>query len=249
MVGEDRVRMIKVIVCDDEEYYRRRIVECITSYFKKNGILCEVDSCSSGNELIERKEQLSDYDIFFLDVNMENMDGIETAKKIRLLTQNKFIVFVTAFVTYSLEGYLVEAIRYIMKDDLCLDNAIGECLSTILNKMNYKEVKMRFIFQDKEREVILDNILFVESNLHKLIFHMQGMKADTYHMYSKLDIQEELLQKYGFCRIHKSFLVNLKYIEKLERYKAVLTTGTTLSVSKSRYKEAKNAITSYKGDI
>jgi DNA-binding LytR/AlgR family response regulator len=70
-----------------------------------------------------------------------------------------------------------------------------------------------------------------------------------YTMYARLDELSDLLPKKGFCRIHKSYLVNFKYVESVERYKAELMYGRSLAISKARYLEAKNEFVSFRGEI
>jgi DNA-binding LytR/AlgR family response regulator len=70
-----------------------------------------------------------------------------------------------------------------------------------------------------------------------------------YTMYAKLDELSDLLRETGFCRIHKSCLVNFKYVESVERYKAELIDGQKLAISKARYLEAKNEFVSFRGEI
>ena len=94
-----------------------------------------------------------------------------------------------------------------------------------------------------------EDILYVESNLHKLIFHMAGNLDRKYTMYEKLDSIEELLHDAGFCRIHKSCLVNLRYVEHVERYKAELLNGSSLAISKSRYIHTRDEWICYRGEI
>lgn len=65
-----------------------------------------------------------------MDINMEEMDGIDTAKRIRQFHSDTCIVFVTAFISYALEGYKVNAVRYLMKDTL--EAALPECMDAIL---------------------------------------------------------------------------------------------------------------------
>jgi DNA-binding LytR/AlgR family response regulator len=70
-----------------------------------------------------------------------------------------------------------------------------------------------------------------------------------YTMYARLDELSDLLRETGFCRIHKSYLVNFKYVESVERYKAELMDGRSLAISKARYLEAKNEFVSFRGEI
>lgn len=124
-----------------------------------------------------------------------------------------------------------------------------ECLETIVYKMNYEEQKHVFEFQEGKLEIFFEDILYIESNLHKLIFHLTGNRKTNYTMYAKLDDMDELLRDAGFCRLHKSYLVNLRYVESIKRYQAELSDGNSLGISKSRYPEAKNAWVCYRGEI
>ena len=240
--------MLYIAICDDEKYFRIREEQLIKKYMEKKACKCKIDVFNSGKEILDLKKTISQYNIIFLDVNMEEIDGIETAKEIRKITKDAYIVFVTAFVTYALEGYKVDAVRYLLKDDECLEKAINECLETILYKMDYDKNKMLFEFQEEKKEIYLEDILYIESNLHKLIFHMAGEDVTKYTMYARLDDINVLLQKNGFCRIHKSYLVNLRYVESVERYKVAFVNGGSLGISKSRYLDTRNECVCYRGE-
>ncbi len=241
--------MLYIAICDDDKYFRMRERQLIIDYINKLNYKCIIDMFTSGEEILALKDKIKKYNIIFLDINMYQIDGIETAKKIRHFTEETYIVFVTAFIKYSLEGYKVNAIRYLLKDDIYLDKLIAECLEAILYKINYKIYKKTFDFQEGKKELYLDDILYIDSNLHKLTFHLININQKEYTMYDRLDMVHELLKESGFCRIHKSYLVNLEYVESIERYKTVLTNGIILPVSKSKYLEAKETIICYKGEF
>lgn len=241
--------MLRVAICDDEEYFRIREKTLISQYMEKHKYEYQTDVFSSGKELLYTGESPSKYDVIFLDVNMDEIDGIEIAKKIRELTNEVFLVFITGFVTYALEGYKVDAIRYILKDDDCLEKTIAECMDAILLRMNYVEEKELFVFKEGQKEISIDDIQYIESNLHRLIFHMKGADASQYNMYEKLDVIEKRLEAYQFCRIHKSYLVNLKYMNKIERYQVELSDGVVLNIAKPRYPEVRKQYISYRGDL
>lgn len=244
----ENLHMFKIAVCDDDEYFRKHMEELINEYFGIREIKCEIDIFASGMELVHLKENIINYDMIFLDINMEGLDGIETAKRIRMISQKIFIIFVTAYVNYSLDGYKVDAIRYLLKDNDSLKEAVTECIDTILTRINYVEAKRTFKFDKGRKNIILDQIVYIESNLHKLVFHVMEKERwiITYSMYEKLDTVEQMIQLKSFCRIHKSYLVNLKYVENIERYKATLWTGHILNIAKPRYKEVKNQYISFK---
>ena len=213
--------MLSIAICDDEEYFRITEKQLILKYMAGKNCECRIDMYESGKELLALKSAISQYHIIFLDVNMEEIDGIETAKEI----------------------------RYLIKDHESLEKAMTECMDTILEKMDYEENEMTFDFQEGKTTISLENILYIESNLHRLIFYMVGEDAVHYTIYTKLDDVAESLQNKGFCRIHKSYLVNLKYVESVERYRAVLSNGKSLAISKARFLDTRNEFACYRGEI
>lgn len=241
--------MLEIAVCDDEEYFLTQEKEWISQYMKRLGYEFRIDTFASGVEFMAVGDKVSKYDIMFLDINMEEMNGLETARKIREYTKDAYIVFVTAFITYSLEGYKVDAVRYLLKDNDSLEKAIMECLDVIVEKMHYVENKFTFDFQEGRKTLFLDEIVYIESNLHKLQFHLAGQKSEQYTMYGRLDYIDEMLRDFNFCRVHKSYLVNLKYIEKVERYLARLSTGGTVSISQPKFNNVREEFIYYKGEI
>ena len=134
---------------------------------KKRDCPCQIDTFDSGTTFIDSGANVP-YDILFLDVSMAKMDGIKLAKRIREYDNNVYIVFVTAFIDYSLEGYKVDAIRYILKDSESLEKSMYECLNTITDRMSSIEQKIELEFLEGKKYIRPNDILYVESNLHKL---------------------------------------------------------------------------------
>ena len=141
-------------------------------YLSEKDISYEIDTFASGKEFLELGIELVQYDIIFLDINMDEVDGIVTAQKIREYSSEVYIVFVTAYINYSLEGYKVDAARYLLKNNTNFDDSIYECMDTILHKMNFIVLKKIFKFNECEKDVPVERILYIESKLHKLEFHI-----------------------------------------------------------------------------
>lgn len=245
--------MLQIAICDDEDGFLFLERKFIDEYMKNYEYQCHVDTFTSGIDFLNSDKSIGKYDIVFLDINMDEMDGIETAKKIREYSDETYIVFVTAFVSYALEGYKVDAIRYLLKESDSLEQSMEECLDTIIRKMDYVENTETFVFVEGEKALCVDEIVYIESNLHKLTFYMKKGHKQKYSMYEKLDVLDKRLRSFGFCRIHKSFLVNMKYVEGIERYSVQLTEGIcekgSLSVSQSRYDNAKEQYIFNQGEV
>ena len=235
--------MLRIAICDDEKYDRDRIQALLLEYLETHNLNASIDLFSSGKEFISERDNLVKYDIVFLDINMEEIDGIQTAQEMRSFQSDTCIVLVTAFINYVLEGYKVGAVRYIMKD--ALDVQIKECMDAIIQKMQFREIT--FPFLEGDRTLYTDNILYVESRKHKCIFSCMERENVTYQLYGKLDQIEIKLERYGFLRIHKSFLVNMKHVKRISNYIAVMDSGDEFPVSRLRFTKARESFVAYKG--
>lgn len=237
--------MLQIAICDDEQFYREKMKKLVERYLEKRELHYTLHLFLSGEEFLKQCENSVKYDIVFLDINMEQIDGIQTANRIRSFHSDTYIVFVTAFIDYALEGYKVNAVRYLMKDTLEL--AMEECMTAILQKMQIAQVA--FTFLEGEKKLYTDNILYVESRGHKSIFHYIEERAVTYQVYDKLDSVESKLKGCNFLRIHKSYLVNMKHIRKVSNYTAILDTGEELPIPRLRFQTVKKAFVDYKGAL
>ena len=231
--------MLKIAVCDDENLFTEELKELLSGYMIEKGLVFEIDTYSSGEALVDLGIEIVQYTAVFLDINMEKMDGIKTAEMIRKASREVFIVFVTAYVDYSLEGYQLDVVRYLLKGNANFQSKVNECMDAILDKMNYSVIKKRFDFKEGRKEISLERLLYIESNMHILEFHVMEDAMKVYTMYETLNVFETRLAENDFIRIHQSYLVNAKHIKNVVRCKAILTNGVELSIPKARYTEVK----------
>lgn len=101
-----------VAVCDDCVRDRQQVRELIEQYDRAKGIGIKIKEYTSGVELCRDMGRLSDFAIIFIDINMDQTDGLETVRKIKDIYQDLPIVIVTALLSYALEGYRVNAARF-----------------------------------------------------------------------------------------------------------------------------------------
>lgn len=241
--------MFRIAVCDDEAYFRGQEKKLIGQYMGKRGYDCQIDLYASGKDLLDKADREFLYDILFLDISMEELDGLQTAERIRKLSETVCIVFVTAYITYALEGYKVGAVRYLLKEENSLENSLQECLDTIMERMDKKEAVCEFEFQNGKKKMPTDAIFYVESRLHKVLFYVRENGVKEYSRYDRLDEVEKELRQYGFCRVHQSFLVNMKHAKSVERYKVTLENGAEVSISKKYYKDVEKEYIKRQGEI
>jgi DNA-binding LytR/AlgR family response regulator len=242
--------MLKIAICDDELFYCTKIKQMISCYCESKNITYEIHLFSSGEQLMESESERKRYDIIYLDIDMHGMNGIATAQHLRQLSSDTFLVFVTAFIDYTLEGYKVEAIRYILKDTHNFAENIYESLDAILEKLHKKSFVYEFSFKEGVRKLCAEQIVFIESNLHTLSFLvLADSKEKIYTLNAKLDEIQDLLPKELFARIHQSYLVHLKYMKRVSNYQATLWNEKVLPISRPRYKDIREQFLLYEGEF
>lgn len=241
--------MFKIAICDDEDFYRNHMYQMLTAYMDKRDIPYEIVTFSSGMEFLELGIEIRNFNIVFLDIYMPKLDGMKTAEKIRSLSKEVFIVFITVVDTFVFEGYKVDAFRYILKNDIHYDKCIYECMDAVFAKKAYITIKRTFNFIEGTKPVLLDKILYVESSLHKLKFYILEDVLNSYTLYKTLNELEKEFAGMNFIRIHQSFLVNMKYITSITRYKVLLKNNLSINIPRSRYKHVAEVYAAYKGEF
>ncbi len=158
------------------------------------------------------------------------------------------IIFVTACQGVHVDETKINAMQNIIKGDAMWDKRIVRCMDDFMQRFIEKTSKLQFAFVEGNKKIYPSDIVYIESCLHRVIFHIKNV-SKTYSMYQKLDRTEEILCMYGFCRIHKSFLVNMRYVESIQRYSARLTDEISiqkeLSVSQSKYNKVQEEYAKY----
>ena len=227
---------MRIAICDDEERYRIEL-KTILNKLLINADL-NIDTFDDGNILADAFAA-SPYDLVFLDIAMPALDGITLAKKIRSRSENVFIVFLTSHIEYALEGYEVNALRYLTKPvDI-------EKLKEVIRYVQEKQGSSRqIIIKEDGEEILIDinDVIYMESmNQNVRIVTAGGEHVIRYN----ISDFEDQLKNDGFFRIHRGYLISLSKVKKLSGNDVILDGGETLPVSRSNVKPLKEALYTY----
>ncbi len=233
---------MKIAICDDDKKDIKRLRSLIKKYDDVNQIGISISEYKSGTEMLDVYFDGEKPDIIFLDINMGDIDGLSVAKRIREIDDDVPIILVTAFINYALDGYKVKASRFLIKDDL--DKTFDECMDDICKDIRKKSKTIAFNCVEGEMRLKVSDIILIETSGHK---NLIKLKNETYQIYEKLDVLEEMLKGYGFLRTHNSFLVNMAHIRGINSYVLTLDDGRQLPVPKARYKQVRQEYTLFVG--
>ncbi|MCD8744833.1 LytR/AlgR family response regulator transcription factor [Clostridioides difficile] len=234
--------MYRIVICEDDITQIAFLRECILKSLEGISSQIEVFEFNSGEELLETN--LEGIDIFFLDIKMLQLTGIDVAKIIRETNDTSEIIFITSIVDYIQEGYKVRAYRYLLKpiDFGDLNESILSCISDIIKKReNFMLIENKGIIN----KILINSIMYIEVRKKVLTIHT---KNDTYYTKNSMDKIELELEKYNFFRCHKSYLINLEYIQFICKNTVVIN-DEDVPVSKYRMADLKKKLTYVLGDV
>ena len=229
--------LLKIAICDDESSFRSQLHEMIQDILTSKNVTGQIKEYSSGEDMICSREA---FDLYFLDIKMDSLTGIETAKKIRLKNKESGIVFITAFREYIFEAFDVQAFHYLIKP--VEKEKLRKVLSSFLDKNNFADQFLIAKTKTQSYKINLREILYIESQLRKIRIHTTYETIECYYKFSDV---ESKVDKYGFFRCHKSYIVNLRYVSKYTGNSITLKNSETIYLSKYRYSEFSKAFMYY----
>lgn len=222
--------MVKFAVCNVEPQMLGSILDKMREYYPDE---CEIKTYTDGASL------LSDYnrncfDALFLDIDMPGANGMETAEKIREIDPRVKIIFVSNNNELAYKGYLYNAFRFVRKSNLEQDlceavKSLNESFSAQSDYIVFKTSKGEAIRPAKD-------IKYFEAKAH---FINVVCNDEVIKIYGTLREYQEQIGNNGFIRIHKSYLVNFRYIYSVEKNIVLLSSGEELPLSRYRANETK----------
>jgi len=232
--------MYKIAVCDDNPADADYVADIIRRWAQARAVLMEIERFPSAEAFWFQYEENRCYDILFLDIEMEpeGMNGIELAAKLRKNDSSIQLVFVTGYMEYIADGYDVEALHYLLKP--VTGERLGQVLDRALERIRTREHMLWLTLQDGVVRLSVYEIRYLEVMRNYTTVH----GAEDYSVKRSLnDLEREL--DGGFYRIHRSFIVNLRFVKRITRTEVILKDGTALPLSRKHYEGLNQALIAY----
>lgn len=238
--------MLRIVVLDDSSEFIEILCKELQAILKEFCINYEIKVYEDYMSLLYDLKERSLYDIYFLDIEMPEINGIDLAKQIRQISKNSYIIFITSYVKYAIDGYEVNAFRYITKNNQ-LHNKLVNCIEAIVSREKYSNKEYFEIYTNSRKEkVYYEDIYYIYKNQKNSVFVVKNCREqeypyirDTLHnVYQKLD--PDL-----FLFIEKGFIVNIYHVMRLDSSELLMRNGEKLVVSRGHLKEIKKRINEY----
>ncbi|MDI9629832.1 MAG: LytTR family DNA-binding domain-containing protein [Acidobacteriota bacterium] len=233
--------MIRIAVVDDHASSRQLLCEYLTKFRAEYDQQLIVEEFADGSDLVGH--YTPNFDIIFLDVQMENLDGLAAARLVREVDPAVIIIFVTNMVQFAVKGYQVNALNYLVKPVSYF--AFSQEMLRAVQRI--EQTRDDFVVVPVAGELVkinLAKVVYIESVKHRLEIHTLDGKLS---MVGTLREMAEQLEHRGFVRINSFLLANLRHVLAYGNQSAIMSQGTQLPVSRSRKKELATALAAYSG--
>lgn len=237
--------MYNIFICDDDDEFIKDIdkkIKCIIlkNNLLKNRALINVHSYTSAKNMIfDLQGQNLSTAIFFMDIVMPNISGIDAAKIIRKMGIDAQIIFVTKSKNHVFEALDLMPMHYLIKKDLS-DSKLEEVLLKAL-RLCYKKSSNFFCYKIGHtiKRISVDKIIFFEVKNRVIMMYKEDGEFDEF--YTTMKNLEKIFISKNFVRVHRSYLVNLDYINALEKKNIILKSKAILPIGEkySDYVEEK----------
>lgn len=237
--------MINIAICEDNKIDRQLLNGIVNSLVSERGMEYEIHLFGNGEALLEQMKDRK-YQLIFLDILMEEMDGIEIGKKIRESDLDTEIIYCTSSREFLLASYEVFALGYVLKpydimqigrllDYFCYKHKIvpTKCLSVISHFVN--------------RKIYFNEIVYVESMNKVVIFHTTT--SGEIKVYDKLGNIEKQLLDDKFLRCHQSYIINIDFVARMDENEFITITNNIIPIRRRDRKNIRDRYHQYKKKI
>ena len=229
----------KIAICDDEAEQRQYLLDIVMAWARKKCHLVEVKQYRKAEDFLFDYEEEKDFDILLLDIEMSEVTGIELAKVVRKDNLAVQIIFVTGFYEYFSDGFDVAALHYLIKP--VDERKLCPVLDKAVQNLAYRQRSVLVTTADADVKVLLADILYVEAeNVYVVIHTKQG----NYRTRMSLAKFAEQLDE-TFFKVHRSFIVGLKYVKKITKIEITMVNGDIVPISRKLYDEVHSALIKY----
>ena len=227
---------MNVVICEDDQAFSSLLKEKLTQHLTMRGLPCAVMQVSNGASLKDCLAKGNRTNLLFMDVQLENEDGIALVKDLRTAYPKLPVIFLTSMEDRIGEGYDVSAFYYLLKKDY--DAKLPDVLDRFIQEVFVK----RSTYLRSGNDVLLldyDEIYYVEANKRGTQIHC---KEEVHPSTMSIQNFAKILPYWIFIEVYHALYVNADHVRRVDADSLLLDNGETLPVSRRKRKDLMNAI-------
>ncbi len=217
---------MRIAICDDEHSFLVQLKELLND-------CCETSDKLTIEEFTNGEELLNDfspnkYDAIILDIEMGGISGIDVAQQIRRSDSGVIIAFLTSHQEFAIHGYEVNAFRYILKGQP--EQMFRRQLMSIIGEYHQNHISYPIQCKNELHNISVSSILYFEVFKRTIVLHTEKQQYEYYGRLSDIEKDSRLI---GFVKPHKSYYVNLSFIESVKPTEIVMKNGSVIPLSRN----------------
>ena len=222
--------MTKIAVVDDDERFACDVAEAIRENFAQKKLAAEVKCFHGSRIMFGLLDDHQNFDVYFLDVEMGYLNGVELAKRIRSVDANAVIIFLTSHEKYAIQGYSCRAFEYITKEKW--RKRLPDILAQLQKKLSERGKRIYRIQNERKYEVInWDDIYYIEKQGKNAVFYCKDDKIYTQR--TTLEKVYALLPEHEFVYVNRGQIINLAHVTHLDA--EIIKLGDDIVLDMSRH--------------
>ena len=222
--------MIVVAICDDEEVYVESLAKELERYSREQNKEIKIVKFTKALHFLDQTKD--NYDLIFLDIKMPHVDGIEVAEEIRRRDDKVSIMFLTSYMQRAADGYGVAAEAFIQKP-IQYNRLKMELDKWYIKHMQVEEPYIVLQNNDGKYKIFIKSLKYIETSGRNILVHTTQKNIKIAK--SMKSMQKEL-EPMGFYKCHNSFLVNVRFVDYVNKTEVGLISNEMLPVSKAKRK-------------
>ena len=230
--------MFRLAVCDDDSRSLEHMISLIEEYRLISPFQFEYSVFHNGMELASVLEHGKHFDIYCLDIVMPGFDGIELGKEIRNYNKSAPIIYFTSSPEFALDSYSVKAANYILKP--ITKEKFFSVLNEVLEEIEHTE-EASITLKDNQgiHKILLSSLVYAEAMGRKVLYHLNsGRTLECSIRFS--ETCSTLLEYPYFMKPHRSYIVNMNYINTIENTEITLQLSNSIPIAQGKGKEIKD---------
>lgn len=234
---------MKIAIVDDSPMDSKLLLKLLNMYMEQYDFTPEFFSFPSGEAFLDTVEPDA-YDLCFLDIFMDGMNGVEVAYKLREIDPDCYVIFLTGSPDYFADGFRLRAWRYLLKP-ITLDQ-IAEALPECIEQVQLSTRRLSVTIGRQEISIPFSKISYVTTANRSIEIHGTDAVVTTGKQFTFQELTTPLLNDYRFLIISKGLVANLNYVQKIEGNSLIMQNGDCLPISRSRLAEVSEALTRFR---
>lgn len=224
-----------VAICDDEKAALGILSGALVNAFRDYGVDAVVETFARPVELLKRMKTCT-FDLLFLDIEMPGMNGLDLTDRLRKEGKLLDIIFIS-----NREDLIFDALRYNPKGFIRKSRFLQDVDGVLKTYFTYRKEETNgrsLVVEDREQVlyIAINTLIYIESVGKKQLAYVVGEGQPVELRKQMQQLEQELLPQ-GFLRIHKGYLVNYRFIQRICDMDVILTTGARLPISRRRLTE------------